>query len=336
MSEKTFWTLVVAVCAAGLIVWLAMIWGVAPMPDGEVLVYDNPEGYAAGNGRVEDPVRVLEVEWSRGQVILDTHPGSGVTFRETSARDIPEDLRLRWQLDGDVLRIHSAASGSRPDAGPEKTLALSLPEGLTPERVEVRTTSADVRITELTAETLAAGAVSGSISGTAWVRHAEAAVTSGDVLLTLAGETETASLATTEGRVSLTAESVDTVRLRTTSGFIHAGVARAGEFRAEATAGGVSVELGRGDRVNLEGGTGAITARLGALGTLQASSSSGNVVIRVPQTPGCTARLDSARGLTAATGFTRQADGSWRCGDGSASVTVSTASGNILLSAGGE
>ena len=75
--------------------------------------YPDADKYTVGNTTVTRPVNNLYVDWTSGQVNIEYHDGTGVIVSETANRELSEDDRLRWWLDGDTLRIRFARPGFR-------------------------------------------------------------------------------------------------------------------------------------------------------------------------------------------------------------------------------
>ena len=107
MSRNKLLSIVMIVCAVVLVAAMAV-----SLEGGVGYRYDNAEKYAAGAGNVEGTVRNLDVDWIDGQVTIAYHSEPTVLISETSKKNIPADMELRWWLDGDTLRVRYAKSGT--------------------------------------------------------------------------------------------------------------------------------------------------------------------------------------------------------------------------------
>ena len=119
----------VVICALVLIAAVAV--GISGIWNGIGYDYANAEAYTAGGASVSGVIRHLDVDWVSGRVAVAFHASGDTLIEETCDRDIPEDLRLRWWLDGDTLRVRFAKRGRmRIGGSPQKTLTLTLPEDI--------------------------------------------------------------------------------------------------------------------------------------------------------------------------------------------------------------
>ena len=91
--------------------------------------YANAEKYTSGDTEFTDEIRNLDINWTAGKVIVAYHAGSTATLRETAKRQLSDDEKLQWWIDGDTLRIQFTKPGIRWNM-PEKELTITLPEGI--------------------------------------------------------------------------------------------------------------------------------------------------------------------------------------------------------------
>ena len=105
--------------------------------------YANADKYTAGPAEVTGRVKKLEVNWTSGKVIVAYHAENMVLLEESAKRELSENEKMRWWLDGETLRVQFAASGTHWNM-PEKKLTITLPEGTAFENASIQTTSADV------------------------------------------------------------------------------------------------------------------------------------------------------------------------------------------------
>lgn len=253
------------------------------------------EKYSVGDADIPATVKNLDIQWTSGRVRVVYHDGDGIHLRETARKAIPEDQRLRWQLDGDTLRVLYEKPGLRLFrlSSLEKELTLELPEGIALNAVSIEITSGEISIPALRTESLRLAATSGDIRAAAAAGTASVDVTSGDVALILSETAQSLSIHTTSGDILVAAEDADKVSVSSTSG-------------------------------NVE-------ARLYALSALKINTTSGDVRLYLPEAPGFTARLHTTSGSIHHDLPLVKQGANYICGDGSGDVDVSTTSGNISL-----
>ena len=299
------------ICAVVLV--CAVIISATGLLKGSVLEgYSHAEKYTAGETEIEGKVRNLDVRWTSGQVNLAFHEGGTVKLEETAERTLKEDEKLRWWLDGETLRIQLAAPGNHWNM-PEKTLTVTLPKGIALDRVNIQTTSGDIRIPELQAESLALHSTSGDMDAAARAGTVSAEATSGDVRILLTGEAETVSAATTSGSLLLEAEKVREINAGTTSGGIGITAGESENVKAASTSGNIRVELRKMKKLDIGATSGSVTALL-------------------PEAPGYTADVTTTSGsFTTETALTRHSEGRYACGDGSGQVRIGTTSGSVRI-----
>ena len=274
--------------------------------------YANSEKYTAGGADITDRVENLDVNWKSGNIVLVYHAGKEISVTEEGNREITGDDRLRWWLDGTTLRIQYAKSGRfRLFDNLDKTLTISLPEGITLQTAKIHTTSGNIEVPELAAEEAELTVTSGSVSAAAEVRKMKAGATSGDLNLRLGGKTE-----------SLTAE--------VTSGSIAAELGDADYAKVSCTSGGIRIS-GRVGEAEVSATSGRVDVRLDAFRQLDISVTSGDVTAALPEHPGfaCTAEVTSGE-VNVGLAMVKEGN-TYYCGDRSGKCTIRATSGNIRI-----
>ena len=275
--------------------------------------YPDADKYTVGNTTVTRPVNNLYVDWTSGQVNIEYHDGDGVIVSETANRELSEDDRLRWWLDGDTLRIRFARPGFRISVNLDKKLTVSLPKGTVLKSADIGTTSGDLFIPALAADDIRLGSTSGSIDAVTDTRKLYAVSTSGDVKVRQDSDINTVDLGSTSGSISCTlGGSVKTLEANSTSGSIYPDLASVNKAEFGST-------------------SGCFSGSVRAFRELKIHTTSGKVDVKLPTDPGFTCKVDSASGdLTTALSLTK--DGNrYTCGDGSAECAIDTTSGDITL-----
>ena len=338
------------VCAAALIAAVVLA-ATNILGTGLGYGYANAEKYTAGEAEIPQAVRNLDVDWTEGSVTLEYHDLDTVLIRETADKTIGEDLRVRWWLDGDTLRVRYARPGLRLSLNLNKKLVLTLPRDAEMGAVSLSAASADLIVPSLKAESLKMEAASGNIRAEAAVKTLTSETASGKQSLKTTGRAEvirasaasgdiaietegagvlTASLASGRLTVVAAGESGE-VSLSSASGEIRAEVGTAETFSASSSSGSIDAVIGKAGKVALSAASGNVNISLGQAEKAEISTASGRVTAALPTVPGFTAKIETASGRIENEIPLTVSGKTYACGDGSASVSIHTASGNILL-----
>ena len=274
--------------------------------------YANAEMYTAGNTEITGGFRKVDINWTSGKVTVVYHSKEAAVLEESARRDLSDDEKLQWWLDGDTLRIQFAKPGIRWNM-PEKMLTLTLPEGTELKNVSIHTTSGDIEIPEMKAgELLVLDTTSGDIHAKAEAKNAEINTTSGDQQLKITGKS-------------------DILRINSTSGNIGIEAERAEILEAASTSGGISITADDGGAVKANSTSGNISVMLGKMNSLDIDATSGSVTAALPAEHGFTAHVHTTSGtFNSDIALTRNGD-DYVCGNGSVKVSIDTTSGNVRM-----
>lgn len=296
--------------------------------------YPDADKYAVGNTTVTKPVNNLFVDWTSGEVHIEYHDGTGVTVSETANRELSEDDKLRWWLDGDTLRIRFAKPGFRISVNLDKKLTVSLPRDTVLRSADIGTTSGDILIPDLAADDVRLTSTSGNIDAVTTTPKLYARSTSGDVKVRQGSDITTVDLGSTSGSIScILGGSVKKLEANSTSGSVSLNVAgTAEEIKAGSTSGSVYPDLASVNKAEFGSTSGSFSGSVRAFKELKIHTTSGKVNVKLPTEPGFTCKVDSASGdLTTALSLTKDGN-TYTCGDGSAKCSIDTTSGDITLS----
>ena len=332
MKKSTKITVALVVCLAALAVcgWL-MFGGSISLAGG--LVYDNAGKYTAGNTEISDPVEHLFIDWTEGQVNIEYHPGSGITVSETADRALTEDDKLRWWLDGSTLRIRYAKTGFRFSfTSLNKVLTVSLPEGTVLKSADIGSTSGDLNIPDLTADEIRLDSTSGGITAAAAAKKLTASATSGDMKIRLRGETGDVVLGSTSGCIACELDSAKSVSAHSTSGSVSVTLTGTAEkVKLGSTSGIVQADIASANKAEISSTSGNVSVKAAAVGSLKIGTTSGSVTAKLPAEPGFTCSVDTTSGSFSSDLALVKDGNRYSCGDGSASVSIDTTSGDIRL-----
>ena len=245
--------------------------------------YANADKYTAGNAEVSsNTVKALDVDWVEGHVIVKYFSGPGISVSETSPKDLREEDRLRWWMDGSTLRVRYAKPGIRLSYDLDKTLTILLPV-IDLDSAEFRSTSADLEINHLIADEMLLKTTSGSINATTVTKKLTADSTSGDMVISQNKEMDSVSLTATSGNITFTnSSSAKTVFAKAVSGDIRMELDEADTVQVETTSGRIDMD-GCGDYTRLRSTSGNITHYAYNEGTVEISTNSGNVDADLPK-----------------------------------------------------
>lgn len=275
--------------------------------------YPDAEKYAVGGTTLDGKVKNLDIHWTAGAVAIAYHAQDTVVIDETAKDPISDDDTLRWYMDGDTLRIQYAKSDFSKVRHPYKALTVTLPEGTELDSLAIDATSARIDVPDLHAG------------------EAVIDVNSGSIDFKMTGAAKRVTLSSTSGAIRANLADLGALSVETTSGNVQAAFASVDEASVSVTSGDIAIQGGSAKRAKIDITSGKVDVALKAFDALTIDSTSGNVTATLPSKPGYQADIDTTGGkFDYAVPLTRQGDG-YTCGDGSASLRISTTSGNILL-----
>lgn len=308
--SRTFLKIACALCVIGIVVCGAVILGKTIRVGSQ---YANAEKYTAGETTINETVKNLDIDWVDGAVNIAYHAQDTVEIAETAPKAISADAALRWWLDGDTLRVRYAKSGLRMFRSLDKTLTVTLPEGVALGEVRIDTTSGDVNVPDLVADDILVD------------------MTSGDLALKQSGAAARVALSSTSGRISADVSDVEKMAVSATSGDIRIAPGSVKDLSVSSTSGGVTLDGGEAQKASIDTTSGGIAVRLTAFNDLNIDATSGDVTAALPSEPGYIADIDTTSGRFDYTVALAKDGGKYVCGDGSAKLRVETTSGNVRL-----
>ena len=307
MTRSRLMTILLVVCIAVLAVSAVVLFG-----GSAGLRYANADKYTAGAAVMDGPVESLDIGWLDGCVNIKYHPEKTVEISETSKKNIPADMEVRWWLDGTTLRIQYSKAGTFQITGLEKVLTVTLPEGTALKKAEITGTSSDLYMEPTSAEEVRLSSTSGDVYAEVSARRISAGSTSGNVTVTQTGETETAELTSTSGNLIGRFAEVKTVKAGSTSGSILVEAEKAGKAELSSTSGRIGTDIKSFEDLKIHATSGSISATL-------------------PELPGLSGRVSTTSGsFETGLPLTKNGD-TYSCGDGSMHFDISTTSGSVRI-----
>lgn len=294
--------------------------------------YANADKYTIGDADISSAVENLEIGWISGKVNIEYHAGSGITLSETANRNTSEDEKFRWWVDGKTLRIQFAKPRLTSFSNLQKTLTVSLPEGIAFKKVNIDTTSGDISVPAMTADELRFDTTSGDVNAVITAKNLNASSTSGDMEIRQDSDIRSAILGSTSGNITLSAVSAENVDMKSTSGNL--GITLSGDVKKlhlNSTSGAILADLASADKAEFDSTSGNMNVTLQSFSDLDLDATSGDITLKLPKAPGFTLDLDS-RPSHLNSALALEKDGSkYTYGDGSARLRIDTTSGNIRI-----
>lgn len=299
------------------------------------IAYDDSDKYSVGGTEIPlSQVSNIEVHWPIGSVSIKSGSGNNIAISEKSNKELTENERLRYYLNGSTLIIQYSA----PDEGvvlfkvrPEKTLELMLPASGNLENLTVNSTSASINIGSVSANNMSLHTVSGSVeaSGITCSGNLELKSTSGSVS---ANDTtsDISVIKSTSGSVNVSGKIKD-LFMKSTSGTVKAE-AQTDKAELKSTSGSVSFTGSAVSSAFVASTSGSVKLTSSVCpASLEAGSTSGDIVISVPQSEGFTAQYSLTSGNFNCEFPVVNTKGTAVYGDGSAQFKLSSTSGDISI-----
>ncbi len=219
--------------------------------------YANADLYTVGGASFTvDKVKEVEVDWVGGSIEIAQSSSNTVEIVEDGGIE-NEEQKMRYYLDGNVLKIKYCQSGLRGNIKEQnKNLRVSLPAAAS---IEVESKTAVVTVGVIAVNGFSIETISGNFTAERIeCNQAEFETVSGKMTV---GEliTTTLSAETTSGDISVSHLSADFMDVETTSGDLSFGLERAVKGEIESNSADVTLTLGKGlgAEIHLENASGA-------------------------------------------------------------------------------
>lgn len=258
--------------------------------------YSDSERYTPGADELSETVEHIHIHWPVGSVTVKPHDGNTVFFSEESAKELTDNARLRYWLDGTTLHIQFCQAGKWRLDEMEKELTVLVPDDLTLAEVEVNTLSAPIFLDGIRANKLTAD------------------TTSGDMRFTGCAVTEAVNTST----ISSTLEADFTQPLGvfsggSTSGSFQISAAAIESFSASSISGSVSLSIEEAPKA------------------LDIQTTSGNIDLTLPEDASFTIDYNATSGdLTSDLPYTIEG-GRYIFGDGTSEYVIGAISGDVQI-----
>ena len=294
---------------------LGAVWALTGCTGLRASAYENPERYSVGDAVLTDKIDRIEIDWASGSVRLVAHAGDAIQLTEAAEEGMPEELRMRWWLDGSTLRVRFAESdaGLRLFGNWRKELTLAVPEGLRLDSVVIKAASAEVDIDDLATEALCVSTASGDMRIICEAATIQLDSASGGIHLKQMGSAASVDVDTASGRIDAELEHVDAAEL-------------------ESASGGMQISAASLDSLSLRSTSGEVDCALASVPSMcSIHAVSGEVALSLPADADFTAEVRTTSGDFESDFALRRDGGSYVCGNGDAHVRIETTSGDVSI-----
>lgn len=260
--------------------------------------YADSEKYISGAAELSETVEYIEISWPVGSVMVKPHDSGKVSFSEESDKELTDDSRLRYWLDGTTLHIQFCRTGKWRLDDMEKDLTVLVPENPALTELEVNSISATLCLDGLQMDRLTIGTTSGDMRlvGCAVAKRASVSTISGELEAEFAQPLEEFSGDSTSGTFRISAPAIENFSSSSISGPV-----------------GLSVEE--------------------APKTLDIQTTSGNIDLALPDDASFTLDYDATSGeLSSDLPYTMES-GRYIFGDGTGEYVIGTISGDVRITA---
>ena len=166
--------------------------------------YSDAQLYKPGNTKIDTSIKELKITYVSGNVTIEPSNGKTVDIVETANKELKDDEKVQYYLDGTTLNIQFARSNTTIPSDVIKNLTVSIPADMMLDSLEIDTVSANAQIKNIK------------------TKEFEHDSTSGDLDATFNGTLQEAESDTTSGKINIQANIINKLAIDTTSGDIHA------------------------------------------------------------------------------------------------------------------
>ena len=277
--------------------------------------YDE-QGYSIGDFRTDAEIHTLKIHWIGGNVHFTRSEDDAVAVEEKSSKALGEDDRMRYKVDDGVLTIHARKSGMFFGIGKKlnKDLTVAVPKDLAGKLTQVIAdcVSASVNLSDMTVQTLQIDTVSGDIS----IQNSNIG---------------SASFESTSGKTKISDCTVDSIACDSTSGSLTCNSVSADSLEMNSTSGRCKFN-GSVKKVNTDTVSGSIEIdSTTEIDRFESDSVSGSILLRIPESNGFTAKLDSVSGDFNCNAPVTSSKDTRTYADGSATFNFDSVSGDVTI-----
>ncbi len=190
------------------------------------VTYKNSELYNVGGGTVTDELQGIKVNWTNGEINIESYDGENTVISETEVEG--EENKLRWRVENGILKIEQMAAGMRFGfkKTPKKALTVKIPSDTAEnlksvitdsvsaeiniigvsasDKIKIDTVSGDADLKNIKAGKLDINTVSGNLRADGEISELESDSVSGDITVSSAVPPKKLDCDSTSGDIRLT------------------------------------------------------------------------------------------------------------------------------------
>lgn len=274
--------------------------------------YTDADKYDKGNAEIDaQTVDNIDLSWLFGTATVNYGETEKITLTETANEELADDFIMRTRVVDGTLYVKYMNSVGIRTIVPQKTLTITLPIDFKAENFKIAVSSADVS-SDMNAKTIDFSSSSGDIYYTGAVENVfKAKTSSGDV----------------------TAKTNDTSSydLHTSSGDIHIA-GKANTVTANSSSGNIRLEIADCEKAAVHTSSGMVTIKAPVkLSDCEINSSSGNVILLLPENFGATITFSASSGYFSSEIAATASGKKHVLGDGANIINVTTSSGDLRI-----
>ena len=136
----------VIICAIGIGYVLGRAINVTTSTSsGSTFNYSDSSSYSVGDTEIAKRVSEININWFNGEINVESYDGDRLIVKdEVISGNLNEDLKLRWKIDGDEIKIQFSKSGKKLDLNDfKKRLVVKVPSSWRLEEIEIDVVTAD-------------------------------------------------------------------------------------------------------------------------------------------------------------------------------------------------
>ena len=276
--------------------------------------YGDIDEFLVGGATISEKIDAIVIDWPAGKVSVKNTSDDKISFSETSDKELTDDMKLRYHVDGTTLFIVYSLPKIISLKNTNKNLKLDLPETFAANSFTVYLASADIEAERIVSKNTIINSASGSIGvNVEGADRIELSAASGDIHLMQKGTVKEIEIDTASGKVSAVTGNIGELSIDTASGDVELSSDSVGKFDFETASG--KVKLGIRDAFN-DG---------------EIETASGGVTLTLPEKQGFVLEYDTASGDFDSGLPLKMNNGGYVYGDGSARLEVETASGGLQI-----
>lgn len=173
--------------------------------NGNSMEYVDAEKYQVGDALFDADVSEIEIDWINGNVTIEPSQSGSYEIEETADKELKDDKKVHYYLDGDKLHIKYCASGIRLIDTEKKELVIRVPAGSMTDSLDINSVSADFSVSGIAVGDIDVSTVSGDITADVTaVKSFDVESVSGNLSLSSPVAPEDGDFESVSGNIALT------------------------------------------------------------------------------------------------------------------------------------